>query len=281
MSSYSDNMLKPDGSDFDSIFSFYHLISLLSSPATSGHALPRQQRDPDTTPGRFTGKGTMIKSTTGKLVGFIGTVAVSAALVGFAATGTGAYFSDSRSGAVTGATGSIKVVTGGGSGTDGLDFRFTDMLPGEPQTATATYQNSGRNKQDVWLVFPNADALHALNNLGTFGQVHVSSNGTEIFASNNLNDDTRPGHCPTGTPGCTALPAQIPLASNVASGDGGSVSFSFAYGPKLKGNTVGPFNCYPLGDLSCPASGLPFKIVATQHGIAPDDANNTPGNVGH
>src|SRR5471030_283177 len=119
MSSHSDNMPKPDGSYFDSIFRFYHLIGLLSSPPTSGHALPRQQRDPGTTPGRFTGKGTMIKSTTGKLVGFIGTVAVSAALVGFAATGTGAYFSDSRSGAVTGATGSIKVVTSGGGGTDG------------------------------------------------------------------------------------------------------------------------------------------------------------------
>jgi hypothetical protein len=221
----------------------------------------------------------MIKSTTGKLVGFIGAVGVSAALVGFAATGTGAYFSDSRSGAVTGSTGSIKVVTGGGGGTDGLNFRFNDMLPGEPQTATATYLNSGHNRQDVYLVFPNTDALHALNNLGRYGQAHVASNGTEIFASTNLNDDGT--SCPPAGTDCNPLPGQIKLADNVASGDGGSVSFTFAYGPKLKGNTVGPFNCYPLGDLSCPVNGLPFQIVATQHGIAPNDANNTPGNIGH
>ena len=180
-----------------------------------------------------------------------------------AATGTGAYFSDSRSGGVTGSTGSIKVV---------------NMLPGERQTATATYLNTGKNKQDVWLVFPNADALHALNDLGRFGEAHVSSNGTEVFASTNLNDNNT--SCPAGTADCNPLPSKIKLGDNVAPGLGGSVSFSFAYGARLRGAAAeeGPFNCYPLG--SCTSNGLPFQVVATQHGIAPDDVNNTPGNIG-
>ena len=195
-----------------------------------------------------------------------------------AATGTGAYFSDSRSGGVTGSTGSIKVVTAGGGGTDNLNFTFNDMLPGERQTATATYLNTGKNKQDVWLVFPNADALHALNDLGRFGEAHVSSNGTEVLASTNLNDNST--SCPAGTADCNPLPSKIKLGDNVAPGLGGSVSFSFAYGARLRGAAAeeGPFNCYPLG--SCTSNGLPFQVVATQHGIAPDDVNNTPGNIG-
>ncbi|HEV8672672.1 MAG TPA: hypothetical protein VGX21_01390 [Methylomirabilota bacterium] len=39
--------------------------------------------------------------------------------------------------------------------------------------------------QGVWIVFPNADALHD-------GEVHIASNGTEIFASHNLNDNALP-----------------------------------------------------------------------------------------
>jgi hypothetical protein len=223
----------------------------------------------------------MFTSTTGKLVGFIGTVGISAALVAAAATGTGAYFSDSRSGTVSGSTGSIKVVTAGGGGTDNLNFTFNDMLPGEAQSATATYLNTGKNKQDVYLVFPNADALHAINDLGHFGEAHVSSNGTEIFASQNLNDNTAPGSsCPAGVADCNPLPAQIKLADNVSPGLGGSVKFTFAYGPRLRGAGAEeqPFNCYPVG--TCTSNGLPFQIVATQHGIAPNDANNTVNNVG-
>ncbi len=112
--------------------------------------------------------------------------AVALMLLGFGATG--AYFSDTSDGAITGTIGSIRIVTAGGSGIDGMNFTFNNLLPGEPQTATVTYYNSGANPQDVWLKFPNATALSALNTLGTYGEIHVVSNGTEIFASANLND---------------------------------------------------------------------------------------------
>ena len=68
-------------------------------------------------------------------------------------------------------------------------------------------------------------------------------------------------------------PKQIKLADNVAPGFGGTFSFSFAYGAKLKDPAAEgqPFN----------GMGLPYQIVATQHGITPNDVNNTPNNLGH
>jgi hypothetical protein len=220
---------------------------------------------------------------------FIGTIGVSAALVGAGVAATGAYFSDTNSGTITGTLGSIKVTTSGGTGTDSLDFNFANLLPGETQKADGRYTNTGRNAQDVWIVFNNADALHALNNLGSFGEVHIVSNGTdEVFASTNLNDNLAPasGTCGPFSPApgmCWPLPRQIKLADNVNPGLSGEFSFSFRYPAKM-GNiptsgigdgqgsniagAIGPeWNRYPLG--SPISSGLPYQIVATQDGITP------------
>jgi len=217
----------------------------------------------------------MLKSKSGRLAAFLATVGLSVGLVGVAASTTGAYFSDTRSGSVSGTIGSIKVATSGGTGTDGLGFSFTNMLPGEPQTVTGSYQNSGANVEDVWLVFNNVDALHAINDLGTYGQAHLLSNGTEVFGSNNLNDNVTSCVPGTGTPACNAVPQKLKLADSLAPGGVGTFGFTFNYGPKLKGNTGAgaPFNCYPLG--GCANNGLPYKIVATQHGVDPYDALNT------
>jgi hypothetical protein len=209
----------------------------------------------------------MRKTNVARLAGFLGAVGATTALVAAATGSTGAYFSDSRSGTYSGTLGSIKVSTSGGSGTDGLDFSFANMLPGELQTKTANYQNTGANNEDVWLVFPDVAALHGINQLGTFGEAHVASNGTEIFASNNLNDNT--SSCPPGSSNpaagqgaCNALPKQIKLADNVTPGTVGAFSFSFAYASKMSNPA---FEGQPFNGV-----GLPYQIVATQHG-------NTPG----
>jgi hypothetical protein len=137
------------------------------------------------------------------------------------------------------------------------------MLPGELQTKTANYQNTGANNEDVWLVFPDVAALHGINQLGTFGEAHVASNGTEIFASNNLNDNT--SSCPPGSSNpaagqgaCNALPKQIKLADNVTPGTVGAFSFSFAYASKMSNPA---FEGQPFNGV-----GLPYQIVATPHG---------------
>jgi hypothetical protein len=200
----------------------------------------------------------------GAILSLLGLVSL-AAVVG----STGAYFSDTNNGKVSGTVGSIKVATSGGTGADTADFTFTDLLPGTPQSATVNYQNNGRNPQDVWVVFPNADALHSLNQLGTYGEVHIAANGVEKFASQNLNDGYACGT--PGNPGVATVcpvPQKLKLASNVAPGAGGNMTFAFNYASKLVAGNIdgatGPaWNTYAGGD------GLPYQIVATQVGQTP------------
>ena len=93
-----------------------------------------------------------------KVAGFLGTVAITGGLLASAVVGTGAYFSDTKAdNHITGTMGSIEVAGHDGSGTNKLDAVFTDMLPGETKSATLRYENTGKNAQDVWVVFKGAD----------------------------------------------------------------------------------------------------------------------------
>ena len=214
-----------------------------------------------------------------------------AAAIGLAATAsglTGAYFSDSKSGTITGTIGAVKIATSGGTGTNGLDLHFVDLMPGEPQTVTINYQSLGSGPQDLYLTFPNRPALHALNNLGTYGMVTVtdSSSGV-VFTSTNLQDGRT---VPSGnscsnifTPdngGCWPLPTQLLVRSNLAPGAGGTIQFTFGYPGKLSGNGPGVWNSYPsdnppysqaygLDNVPPAGNGLPIVVVATQAGHTP------------
>jgi len=201
-------------------------------------------------------------------------VALTMALAAFGPTG--AYFSDTAQGSIDGTVGSIKI-----DGVDRLDLHYNKLLPGESQTVSERYRNTGVNAQDVWVVFNNPDALHALNDLGTYGEFHVAANSIAKFDSANLNDDG------DGTPGCRGVfepagcwpvPEMILLQSNLAPSAVGTVSFSFSYdGVKTVRQTEaggGAWNAYPLPTPANPGaapteSGLPYQIVATQHGQTP------------
>ncbi|MHB1433063.1 MAG: hypothetical protein ACYCVZ_13205 [Streptosporangiaceae bacterium] len=249
-----------------------------------------------------------------RLVAFTGALVGSAGLVVAAATATGAYFNDTQSGTVSGNFGSIHVTTSGGTGTDSLDFSMTNMLPGQWQTITVHYKNTGLNTEDVYLVFNTADALHAVNNLGQYGEAKITSGSNTIFYSTNLSDGETAalgpitetgGHCSsnppagsndvalssagegTANPGCWPIPDVLKLASNVQPGQAGTMTFSFAPGPKWSSAAAetAQFFCYPLvqgatqEDQTCttnsPQYGLPYQIVATQPGVAPNNPDNT------
>ena len=260
---------------------------------------------------KITDKGGMTPMRLGKkwrVAAFAGALAGSVGLVTAAVGATGAYFNDSQSGTVTGSIGSIKVSTTGGTGSNGLDFDFANMLPGVYQTSTVHYTNSGKNTEDVYLVFNQAQALHSVNNLGTYGEAKIGSNGTTVFQSTNLNDgdqaslqpiDPTSSHCssspsaqvPLSPSGCWPIPNVIKLATNVAPGHEGTMTFSFALAPKWNGTSteLAQFFCYPLiqnpadpsdptdqvCDTSSPSYGLPYQIVATQPGVAPNDPLNS------
>jgi hypothetical protein len=198
------------------------------------------------------------KSSIARLIGFIGTVGAGAALVGAGVTGTGAYFSDSKPGSVAGTTGSIKVTA------DNAAISFDKMLPGELKTATASYTNSGANVQDVWVVFANDTGFLALNDTGQYSEVAISNAAGEVFHSANLNDNRAGGCAPeTGTPVCRALPRQIKLSDSLLPGAGGTMTFDFTPSPRYQFNVA-----------NAPLLGLNYKIVATQHGIAPNNVLN-------
>ena len=216
-----------------------------------------------------------------------GAFVVVAVFAAMAISTTGAYFSASKDGGITGTVGSVKLDTSGGSGANGLDFTFTNLMPGVAQSATVNFQNKGTGHQDFYLVFPNLTALSALNSLGTYGEVHIAVNGVEKFASVNLND----GY-PCGTAGLNGVatlcpvPQQMLLASDVAVSATNSFTFAFNYASKLgtasHSSGGGVFNTYPVykadgvtkdqntviaSDLS--GNGLPFRVEAVQVGQLP------------
>jgi hypothetical protein len=221
----------------------------------------------------------------------VGAVGISFALAGtlavVASGTTGAYFSAAQGGTISGAIGTVALST------TNTTFAWTNMMPGEPRTVTVNFTNTGTGPQDFYLAFPDDPALHALNNLGSFGEVHVLSGGTDVFDSTNLNDGrhdtstTAPGSnscgsifSATGT-GCWPLPTNLKLAGSLAANATSSFTFSFNYAGKLgKGSGGGGvFNSYPLtaltdanvaADTAGPAgAGLPFQVVAVQVGQTP------------
>jgi hypothetical protein len=227
-----------------------------------------------------------------KIFGLLVAVALVGGLVVFAAHATGAYFSDTHNGTITGTIGSIKASAGVNADTGGgLNFGFTNLLPGVSQTGTVYYSNSGTNPEDVYIVFPDADALHALNDLGSYGSVQIKSTGGVNWVSNNLTD-----FWPEGTPGINGastlyyVPEQMLLQSNLPVGASGSMTFTFQYASKLGDATAtlpsssggGAWNAYPVaaetkanGESYTPPytvgtkSGLPYQIVATEVGQTP------------
>ena len=214
--------------------------------------------------------------------GAIGTAfALAGGLAVIASGTTGAYFSDTKTGVIKGTTGSIKITTTGGAvgADDGLNFAFVNLMPGEAQTATVNFTNTGKKAQDVYLTFPNRPALHALNNAGTFAEVHVAGgkggNIAPLFDSTNLNDGRRfsetGNSCgPFDPTGCWPLPDKLLVARDVAPSGTGSVSFSFNYPTKMTGGQDGVFNAYPVTEAfgadaaGTAGDGLPVNVVAVQ-----------------
>jgi hypothetical protein len=212
----------------------------------------------------------MIRSRGARITGFAVAVGATAALIAFGVSSTGAYFTDSQSGTITGKMGNIRIdanVVNQGN----LNAVFTNMLPGTGQTATVTYKNaSTANPEDVWVVFNptdlgTGDGQTGVNSLGSYGEIHVGSNGVEVFASANLNDHYPCGTVSAGYPTICPLPGAIQLNSSLGVGGTGQMTFSFTPSAKFKNSAQ---NSQVLK--------LRYKIVATQVGVSPLDPNNDP-----
>lgn len=229
-----------------------------------------------------------------RVLALLGSIALLGGTALVASGQTGAYFSQTVQGDLTGTIGSIHITP-----STTTDIGFTDLLPGTPQSVSVSYENTGSSPEDVYLDFNDVAALSALNNLGHYGSVTITSSGWgavgNVFASTNLNDNitscgffantlstqTFPGETGPGM-NCWPLPDQLLVASNVASGATGSFTFTFEYASILSGQSgdlTDPWNTYPVSGQTYPGAGdsgtgLPFQIVATQVGITPGQVGN-------
>ncbi|GAB3590403.1 hypothetical protein GCM10027446_05050 [Angustibacter peucedani] len=218
-----------------------------------------------------------------KISGFVGTVGAGAALVAAAAGGTGAWFTDSKDGSFTASSGHLTLNT-----TD-RTLSFNELVPGEYKTRTIDYNVDASGQSDVWLVFDQANPGVAAftgskdggadGGLGRYGHFEVWNGGQQLFTSYNLQHKGTSGvgdSCgvdadghggsnqqatsPTDTPPYCGVPYAIKIASNLSSGQGGTMSMVFGVTGKWRAQNT-------------PVASVPFKVVATQAGHRPDAAN--------
>lgn len=217
-----------------------------------------------------------------KMLVLLGTALVCGGTYVAAASATGRYFDRGGNGKSAGTTGAVAIAVTDATDNSSTNLKFTGLLPGEMQTVTLNYQNSGTTNEDVYVVFPNETALGALNTLGNYGEVELTSSGSgaigNVFHSTYLSGSR--ATCGRFLPnGCWPLLSQYELARNIEPGAGGSFSFSFAYASAFDAQapfgTTAYWNSYPVSGQTTgltsneSGSGLPYKIVATQPGLTP------------
>lgn len=239
--------------------------------------------------------------TLAKLAGFGIAAACTAGLIGFAANGTGAYFTGSAPGSFNVSTGTIEVH--GTTQLSGLDF--TNLEPGIYRTQTVTYNTTATGSEDVYLELPNDPALTGVSApgpapLGRYGHFAVTSTaGT--FSSFNLAGDPNFGTANQDTTDCVVdpntglggnqttaatsktdfsngfcpAPQFILLKSGITKGGNDqSVKITFGFTPLLS-NTSG--GTTPVDEQGSDVASMPFDLVAVQHGQSPSDPLNSPG----
>lgn len=184
-----------------------------------------------------------------KIIVLLTTLALSAALFAVASAATGAYFSDTHGGAVDGTIGAVKITAGLHSDTGGgLNFSLNNLLPGDTQSTTVYYKNTGTAPEDIYIVFPSCPGLSALNVLGHYGTVAFTSSGGANWSSGNI-----------GWPAIPTSPVGILLHQNLAVGATGSMTGTFGFTSELSNSAL-------EGQTLAPVL---YNIVATQHGILP------------
>jgi hypothetical protein len=231
----------------------------------------------------------MHKKTWAKLGGFAVALACTGTLVGFAASGTGAYFTASSNGSINGSTGTVNLSTAN------TTLNFNGLLPGQYSTQSFTYNVSGgTGDEDVYLEFNNVNAFQEKPTsgptpLGRYGHLAVAG-PAGTFSSFNLaqdpvdpngNTDNNAADCQVdafgrggnqtaeststtdNTNGYCPAPKFILLSYDMKSGDNtATASITFGFTGLLTS---------PQGT---PLDGIPFTVVAVQHGISPSNPNN-------
>jgi hypothetical protein len=215
--------------------------------------------------------------------------AAAAATIAVVATNTGADFSStSNPGTISGTNGRVTVIGNHGGS---LDISFgSGMVPGIVNTVSVTFTNSGNVPEDIYVEFPNAQALHAFDQEGRFAQANIQADGNTTWSSQNINDGLQAGANPAGPYNCATAtnlgdpqicPLSVfePLLTNVGAGQTHTFTFNYLENstvqglPKNVGNGAqgAVFNAYPVGtsgnaNAGTTSSGLPYEFYAIPTG---------------
>ena len=216
----------------------------------------------------------MSKRKFARLAAVMTTLVATVALISTVVAGSGAYFTDSHPGQFTGTFGQVKVnVSGSGSGTDGLQINFANLMPGEFQSANIAVQNVGTGPEDIYLVFDNGNnEWSAMNTLGTYGEFIV--NGNDYFNLNN--------HYPQGTVGpytnaCGDTVNSIAYLPHVNGLGTLTVGQTATFVVKFRYSACISNDAYQ--GQSAFANPLKFAIVAEQPGVLPKAPHNGSGTI--
>jgi hypothetical protein len=222
----------------------------------------------------------ILRSRRQRVAAFIAATGGALALVGLAASTTGAYFTDVHTGQVDGTFGQVKVAVNGvdvqpGDSANGMNVNFSNMLPGQDKSVTYTVLNTGSSTESIWLAFDNSNGeWSAINQLGTYGDAQIHSPLLNADY-NNLNNNYAQGTVAAGQNACgdnNPAIAYLPAENHVADlAPGQTTSFTF-----------------DLGFTSCisnaayqggPAFQVPLltDVIATQQGVSPSDVHNGAG----
>ena len=229
--------------------------------------------------------GGFLRTRSFRLAAFLAAVGGAAALVGTAASGTGAYFTDVQGGQVNGGFGTVTVAVDGvtlppGDSHSGLAITWNNMLPGTDKTVTWTVKNTGTGNESIWLAFDNsnqgwfnANGNTGINNLGTYGDAKINSpllnkdfnNLDNLYPQGSGPNPGQKNACGDPVPAIAYLPAENHVA-DLSPGASTSFTFSFGYTACLSANVLqgGPAFLTPLL----------YDIIATQQGVTPDDTHN-------
>jgi len=225
----------------------------------------------------------MFRSTRVRILALISTAAITAALIGVAVIGTGAYFTDSKPGAITGNLGTVAVDIAG------QNIDFANLLPGVDQTQTVTVHNTGTANEDMYLAFDNTNlGWSAVNDLGQYGIFTI--NGGVYDNLNNAYAQGTPGSGVMSTnsaSGCynvprnaiNYLPHTIFLAT-LSPNQVWTFNVSFHFNACLTSGAGGTL--WQAADTNFPTIGpvpLDFKVAAFQQGVNPNDQMNGAGKI--
>jgi hypothetical protein len=228
----------------------------------------------------------MLKTKFRRFAALLAVVALLTSALGLAIGGTGAYFTATQPGSITGNLGTVAVAISGQS------INFADLLPGQVATQTVNVQNTGTANEDMYLVFDNANyAWSAVNDLGQYGKFVI--NGNTYDNLNNAYAQGSPGSGVMSTnplSGCYNIPrnaiAYLPhqiFLGTWTPGQVASFNVAFNFNPCLTSGAGGTlWAAAGVGGEFTPAIGpvpLLFKVAAFQQGVSPSDQMNGAGMI--